>query len=135
MFDELASEVLELCRSKKLTVATAESCTGGLIAGALTEIAGSSDLEAYGAVSDVVAQEMAEGGMKAAGTDICVAVTGIAGPGGGTEDKPVGLVYLSCAKKGVLTIVEKQIFDGDRADVRRQTVKRALELIADQASR
>ncbi|WP_417789030.1 CinA family protein [Terasakiella pusilla] len=159
MFDELASEVLELCRSKKLTVATAESCTGGLIAGALTEIAGSSDvvdrgfvtysnkakhevlgvlradLEAYGAVSDVVAQEMAEGGMKAAGTDICVAVTGIAGPGGGTEDKPVGLVYLSCAKKGVLTIVEKQIFDGDRADVRRQTVKRALQLIADQASR
>jgi len=78
---------------------------------------------------------MAEGGMKAAGTDICVAVTGIAGPGGGTEDKPVGLVYLSCAKKGVLTIVEKQIFDGDRADVRRQTVKRALQLIADQASR
>ncbi|WP_417782417.1 CinA family protein [Terasakiella pusilla] len=159
MFDELASEVLELCRSKKLTVATAESCTGGLIAGALTEIAGSSDvvdrgfvtysnkakhevlgvlradLEAYGAVSDVVAQEMAEGGMKAAGTDICVAVTGIAGPGGGTEDKPVGLVYLSCAKKGVLTIVEKHIFEGDRADVRRQTVKRALELIADQASR
>ncbi|WP_028878676.1 CinA family protein [Terasakiella pusilla] len=159
MFDELASEVLELCRSKKLTVATAESCTGGLIAGALTEIAGSSDvvdrgfvtysnkakhevlgvlradLEAYGAVSDVVAQEMAEGGMKAAGTDICVAVTGIAGPGGGTEDKPVGLVYLSCAKKGVLTIVEKHIFDGDRADVRCQTVKRALELIADQASR
>jgi len=159
MFDELASEVLELCRSKKLTVATAESCTGGLIAGALTEIAGSSDvvdrgfvtysnkakhevlgvlradLEAYGAVSAVVAQEMAEGGMKAAGTDICVAVTGIAGPGGGTEDKPVGLVYLSCAKKGVLTIVEKHIFEGDRADVRRQTVKRALELIADQASR
>lgn len=158
MFEELASDVLELCRSKKLTVATAESCTGGLIAGALTEVAGSSDvvdrgfvtysnkakhevlgvlrpdLESYGAVSGVVAQAMAEGGMKAAGTEICVAVTGIAGPGGGTADKPVGLVYLSCARKGAVTIVEKQNFDGDRAAVRRQTVQRALELIAAQAS-
>lgn len=159
MFEDLARDVLELCRRKKLTVATAESCTGGLIAGALTEIAGSSDvvdrgfvtysnkakhevlgvlrpdLEAYGAVSDVVAQAMAEGGMKAAGTEICVAVTGIAGPGGGTPDKPVGLVYLGCARKGAFTIVEKHIFEGDRAAVRRQTVKRALELIEAQASR
>lgn len=159
MFEDLARDVLEDCRSKKLTLATAESCTGGLIAGALTEIAGSSDvvdrgfvtysnkakhevlgvlradLEAYGAVSDVVAQAMAEGGLKAAGTEICVAVTGIAGPGGGTEDKPVGLVYLGCARRGALTIVEKHIFDGDRAQVRRQTVKRALELIQLQASR
>ncbi|MDV7341444.1 CinA family protein [Terasakiella sp. A23] len=153
MFDEIATKTLEKCRVQGLSVATAESCTGGLIAGALTAITGSSDvvdrgfvtysnqaknemldvseddLNRFGAVSDVVAKEMAEGGLKAAGTDLCVAVTGIAGPGGGSKEKPVGLVYLACARKGADTIVERQEFDGDRDAVRAQTVERALELL------
>ncbi|NVK18083.1 MAG: CinA family protein [Methylocystaceae bacterium] len=153
MFDELAEKTLVTLRAKGLTLATAESCTGGLIAGALTAVAGSSDvvdrgfvtysnqakqemlgvlkadLDSYGAVSDIVARAMAEGGVKNAKTDMCVAVTGIAGPGGATETKPVGLVYLACARQGVKTVVEKQIFAGNRDEVREQTVKRALELV------
>jgi len=153
MFEESAIRTLEACRLMDQTIATAESCTGGLIAGALTAIAGSSDvvdrgfvtysnqakhemlgvswddLEEFGAVSSVVATAMAEGGLRAAQTDLCVAVTGIAGPGGGTDKKPVGLVYLACAKKNGETVVEKQLFKGTRNDVREQTVERALKLL------
>lgn len=156
MFKDLAEKTLDTLRDKQLTLSTAESCTGGLIAGALTAVAGSSDvvdrgfvtysnqakqemlgvlkadLDSYGAVSDVVAKAMAEGGVRHARTDICVAVTGIAGPGGGTETKPVGLVYLACARKGFETLVEKHVFKGDRDQVREQTVKRALEMVIDQ---
>lgn len=156
-FEDLATEVLNICREKGLTVSTAESCTGGLIGATLTAISGASDvvdrgfitysnqakhemlgvssasLEQYGAVSDVVAQEMSEGSVLKANTGLCVAVTGIAGPTGGTAQKPVGLVYISCAKKGAATVVEKHIFDGSRDEVRQQTVKRALELLKDQA--
>lgn len=151
--DGLATEVLDHCRKAKLTIATAESCTGGMIGAALTAISGSSDvvdrgfitysnqakqdmlnvsadaLKMQGAVSELVAEQMAEGGLKAAKTGLCVAVTGIAGPGGGTDKKPVGLVYMACAKINSSTIVEKHIFEGNRDDVRIQTAKRALELL------
>jgi len=151
--DVFAQKTLEACRTHGLTVATAESCTGGMIGAALTAIAGSSDvvdrgfitysnqakmdmlgvtpeaLDKYGAVSELVAEQMAQGGLRAAQTDLCVAVTGIAGPDGGSADKPVGLVYLACAKKNSAPIVERHVFEGDRADVRFQTAKRALELL------
>lgn len=151
--DHLAEDVLEHCRKAKLTIATAESCTGGLIAGALTAIAGSSDvvdrgfvtysnkakedmlgvsadaLETHGAVSEIVVEQMAEGGLEQAGTGLCVAVSGIAGPDGGTDEKPVGLVYLACAKENSSTIVEKHVFEGNREAIRLRTVKRALELL------
>ncbi len=156
--DALAAETLEICRKAGLTIATAESCTGGMIGASLTAIAGSSDvmdrgfitysneakqqmlgvskasLEKYGAVSEKVAQEMAEGGLNMASTDLCVAVTGIAGPGGGSVEKPVGLVYLACARPNSATIVERHVFEGTRDEVRLQTVKRALELLKIQAS-
>ena len=148
---------LEMCRKNGLTVATAESCTAGMIGGYLSAIAGSSDvldrgfitysnqakqdllgvsakdLDQFGAVSGVVAKSMAEGGLKEAGTGICVAVTGVAGPGGGSDDKPVGLVYLACARNQLDTIIEKHIFSGNRDEVRRQTVQCALHLITRQA--
>lgn len=154
----LAEETLQACRDTGLTVSTVESCTGGLIAGTLTEIAGSSDvvdrgfvtysnqakhdlvgvslktLEAFGAVSPQVAHEMAQGGLKKAKTDLCVAVTGIAGPGGGSAEKPVGLVYMACSRKDHVAIEERHVFEGDRAQVRQATVKRALELLKIQAS-
>src|SRR5262245_14878681 len=120
---KLADDVLQAARSAGLKIATAESCTGGLVAGALTEIAGSSDvvergfvtysnqakcdllgvtiemLIAHGAVSEEVARAMAEGAVANSGADVAVSVTGIAGPGGGTATKPVGLVHIACARK------------------------------------
>jgi len=158
-----AIRVLNLCRKQGLTVATAESCTGGLVAGALTEIAGSSDvvdrafvtysnaakvamlgvspatLEAVGAVSAETAREMVAGLLKAAGTSLGVSVTGIAGPGGGSETKPVGLVHFAAARAGGRLIERREVFAGqDRASVRRSAVLTALdmlaELAADQAS-
>ena len=136
----------------KLTIATAESCTGGLIAGALVNVPGISKwfgegyvtysneakekllgvsretLTTYGAVSAETAGEMARGAADAAGADVAVAVTGIAGPDGGTAEKPVGLVYMGCFCKGELC-VEKHIFAGDRAQVRAQSVQAALQLL------
>lgn len=131
-------------------IATAESCTGGLIAGCLTEIPGSSSvvdrgfvtytneaktallgvppslLEAYGAVSAEVCAAMAEGALAASPADVAIAVTGIAGPGGGTPTKPVGLVFIGSARRGQAPNVERHVFAGDRSDVRRATVARAL---------
>lgn len=148
-----ARDVLEACRAAGLRLATAESCTGGLIAGCLTEIAGSSDvvdrgfvtysndaktemigvpaalIERVGAVSEEVARAMAEGALARANADISVAVTGIAGPGGATETKPVGLVHLATARKGRETRHERRVFDGDRATVRLATVDVALEML------
>ena len=145
-------EVAELLERKKLRVTTAESCTGGLIAGTLVNVPGISGwfgegyvtysneakerllgvlhetLMNYGAVSEQTAKEMAEGAAKAAGADAAVSVTGIAGPDGGTIEKPVGLVYMGCFCKGRIC-VEKHIFDGDRARVRAQSVQAALELL------
>lgn len=150
---KLAEAVLNSARQSSLKIATAESCTGGLIAGALTEIPGSSDvvdrgfvtysnqakfdmlgveiemLIAHGAVSEPVARAMAEGALAHSGADVAVSVTGIAGPGGGTANKPVGLVHIACARKGHQTLHERRIFTGDRGGVRMSTVKAALKLI------
>jgi nicotinamide-nucleotide amidase len=149
----LAEEVLTGARQAGLRLATAESCTGGLVAGALTDIAGSSDvvergfvtysnqatcdllgvsvelLIAHGAVSEAVARAMAEGAIVHSSADVAVAVTGIAGPGGGTATKPVGLVHLACARKGGVTLHERRIFTGDRAAVRMAAVRAALKLV------
>jgi nicotinamide-nucleotide amidase len=149
----LAEAVLTTCRARRLMVATAESCTGGMIAAALTDIAGSSDvvergfvtysnaaktdllgvppalLAAHGAVSAEVAEAMAAGALARAPVDLAVAVTGIAGPGGGTATKPVGLVYFGIARRGTPAATEHHVFPGDRAAVRRATVLRALELL------
>lgn len=152
-----AAELLGLCRTKGLTVATAESCTGGLISALLTSLAGSSDvfergfatysneakaaclgvsmkmIEKHGAVSEDVVTAMAEGALAHSEAGLSVSVTGIAGPGGGTEDKPVGLVYIGSALEGHATIAEKHLFLGDRDAVRRHSVEAALTLLINQA--
>ncbi|MFO7976400.1 MAG: CinA family protein [Candidatus Hydrogenedentota bacterium] len=140
-----------LCR-EELCLATAESCTGGLIAHRITNVPGSSDcflggvvaysnalkadllgvshqtLAALGAVSEGVAREMAEGARDRFGADITVAVTGIAGPGGGTPEKPVGLVYLAVAWQGGCDVLKMQ-FTGSRDDIKRQTADAALNMV------
>ena len=153
--DQLAAAeaVLDACRKAELKLAVAESCTGGLIAGALTAVAGSSDvfergfvtytnqaktenlgvpaalMESEGAVSEAVARAMAEGALKNSQGQIAVAVTGIAGPDGGTEEKPVGLVHIACTRVGRDTIHEEHVFDGGRDSVRMQSVGAALALV------
>ena len=148
-----AKRLLGACRRAGVKLATAESCTGGLIAGTLTEIAGSSDvvergfvtysneaktelvgvseetLRVHGAVSEPVAREMAEGALRHSRVDIAVSVTGIAGPGGATPGKPVGLVHLACARRGRDTIHRRIVFKGNRAAVRRKSVDLAFTLI------
>ena len=144
--------VVEMLLKKQLTITTAESCTGGLIGATLVNVPGVSavfkegyityaneskqkilgvsedTLEKYGAVSEQTAREMAEGAIKAADADISIAVTGIAGPDGGTDEKPVGLVYMACRYKGK-TVAERHVFDGDRLMVRNTTVLYALDLV------
>ena len=151
-----ASELLDRMRAAKLTLATAESCTGGMVAAALTDIAGSSDvvergfvtysneakaellgvpmalIRERGAVSEPVARAMAEGALARSRADVAVAVTGIAGPGGATADKPVGLVHLACARRGRATLHRRDLFPGDRAAVRAASVAAAFALIAAQ---
>jgi nicotinamide-nucleotide amidase len=146
-----AARVRDLAKARGLMIATAESCTGGLIAATLTEIAGSSAafsrgyvtysnaaktemlgvpaalIEAHGAVSEEVARAMAEGAIVSA--DIAIAVTGIAGPGGATPGKPVGLVHFGLAMRGRPTRTEDHIFEGDRTAVRRATVDQALTML------
>lgn len=150
---ERARDLLEACRRAGLKVATAESCTGGLLAACLTEVPGSSDvvdrgfvtysneakhellgvppvlIAAHGAVSVEVAQAMAQGALARSRAQVAVAVTGIAGPGGGTAAKPVGLVFLATARSGGPTRFERCLFTGDRTAVRRASVERALELL------
>ena len=152
---EQAASLLAALQARGLTLATAESCTGGLIAAALTAIPGSSAvvtrgfvtysneakrdmlgvpwgvLEGYGAVSESVARRMAEGALRASGADVAVSCTGIAGPGGATPGKPVGLVYIGAARQGGDTRVERWVFPGDRTAVRAATVARALALGGD----
>jgi nicotinamide-nucleotide amidase len=148
------SALLDVAKAKRLTVSTAESCTGGLIAAALTEIAGSSavvdrgfvtysnqakhdmlgvliaTLDAHGAVSEEVAVQMAEGALVNSGSDIAVSVTGIAGPGG-SEFKPEGRVCFALAAKGLLTFVETKDFGAlGRVKVRAAARNHALQLIA-----
>ena len=152
-----ALALLQACRARGFTLATAESCTGGLIAGALTAISGSSAvvdrgyvvysnrakeemlgvprdmLATHGAVSEAVAIAMAEGALARAGTNIAIAVTGIAGPGGATPGKPVGLVHLACARRERPTLHHREVFAGDREAVRHATILRALEMMMSQA--
>jgi len=154
-----ASAVLEACRARHLKVATAESCTGGLVAGALTEIAGSSDvvdrgfvtysneakqqmlgvpaatIETYGAVSRETAGAMARGALGSANADLAVAITGIAGPGGGSPGKPVGLVHFAAASRsGTVTHAEMRYGDIGRSAVRHQSVLQALAMLKELAA-
>ncbi|MFZ5673806.1 MAG: CinA family protein [Pseudomonadota bacterium] len=149
-----AETLLASLRRRKLKLATAESCTGGLIAGLLTEIAGSSDvvergfvvysneakmsllgvpsdvIERHGAVSEVTARAMAEGALANSLADIAVSVTGIAGPGGGSAEKPVGLVHFGCAMRHGGTVHRRFVFaNADRGEVRLRAVAAALDLI------
>jgi nicotinamide-nucleotide amidase len=150
---DLAKEVLVAAKATGKHIATAESCTGGLIAGCLTAIPGSSSffeggvvtysdeskvsllgvprdaITENGAVSDVVAAAMAEGALAAAGADVAISVTGIAGPDGGTKAKPVGLVFMALAQTGRDALVKRYVFAGTRTDVRRAAVGAALELL------
>jgi nicotinamide-nucleotide amidase len=152
---DAATALLEACRQRKLMLATAESCTGGLLAGALTAIAGSSDvvergfvvysnaakhemlgvpmplIEQHGAVSEEVARALAEGAIARSHADIAVSITGIAGPGGGSAHKPVGLVHFATARKGQPTVAQHRVFPGDRDTVRLASVALALSMLAD----
>lgn len=152
----LAEKLLQVANNRNIKVCTAESCTGGLISSYITEVSGSSDvfergfvtysneakhellgvpnemLETYGAVSQEVAIAMAEGALANSNADISVAVTGVAGPTGGTEEKPVGLVHIATARKTGETIHEECHFDGDREEVRLATVERALEMLIEE---
>jgi len=157
--DLQAIRVLDLCRARGLTVSTAESCTGGLVAGALTDIAGSSDvvdrgyvtysnpakqdvlgvsvdtLKVHGAVSEETAREMVTGLLRVARTSLGVSITGIAGPGGGSAAKPVGLVHFAAGTAGGKVIVRREVFAGqDRAGVRRLAVLTALAMLAELAA-
>jgi nicotinamide-nucleotide amidase len=153
----LSEAALAACRARGWRVATAESCTGGLVAAALTAIAGSSDvverglvtysnrakqellgvppetIAAHGAISAETAAAMAQGAVVRAGVDLAVSTTGVAGPGGGTAQKPVGLVYLAVARKNGAARVERRVFAGDRAAVRRGALALALELLRGEA--
>src|SRR5215475_6080454 len=151
-----AARLLDAFRARDMRLVTAESCTGGLIAGLLTEIPGSSDvvergfvtysneakeelldvshslLEAHGAVSEPVARAMAKGALKHARAERSIAVTGIAGPGGGTLSKPVGLVYIAVARpEGDVMVREYRFGDIGRDKVRLATVEKALGLLRD----
>ncbi|MFV0464842.1 MAG: CinA family protein [Lachnospiraceae bacterium] len=145
-------QILQLLAAKKWTITTAESCTGGLIAASLVDISGISEffmegyitysnvakhrilgvsedtLRTFGAVSQETAEEMAGCVLTAANADISIISTGIAGPCGGTPDKPVGLVYLACATKKQI-FVQRHMFHGDRREIREQAVAKALELV------
>lgn len=151
--DDIGALVADLARallSRGWMLATAESCTGGLIAAACTELAGSSAwfdrgvvvysyqaktdllgvptalIQAHGAVSEAVARAMVEGALAHSAAQVAVAVTGVAGPGGGTPDKPVGTVWLAWGVRGQATVARRHWWPGDRVEVRRQTVRQAL---------
>jgi nicotinamide-nucleotide amidase len=153
-----AESLIALCRARRLTISTAESCTGGLLIGLLTEIPGSSDvvergfvtysnaaklellgvrsdlLIKFGAVSDEVARAMAEGALSRSPAALAVSVTGIAGPGGGSAEKPVGLVFFGAARRQGSFRGERRFFAGrDRSEVRFASVETALELLRAQA--
>ena len=155
---ERASEVLDLCRARKLKIVAAESCTGGLVAATLTEIAGSSDvfergfvtysnqakiamlgvpaavLEAHGAVSRETAEAMAAGALAHAPADLAVSITGIAGPGGAVPGKPVGLVHFGGATRGGRRLHrERRYGDIGRAEVRHASVLEALAMLRELA--
>jgi nicotinamide-nucleotide amidase len=150
-----AEKLLAGARERGLKIATAESCTGGLVAGLLTEIPGSSDvfdrgfvtysnqakeemlgvpgalLRQHGAVSESVARAMAEGAIRNSVAQLALAITGIAGPGGGTDEKPVGLVHIAAARAGEATLHRECRFgDIGRAQVRLRSVETALQMLS-----
>jgi nicotinamide-nucleotide amidase len=153
----LAIQTLDLLRSQSMRVATAESCTGGLVAALLTSIAGSSDvvergfvtysneaktemlgvpaelIATYGAVSAACAEAMAKGALASSLADIAVSITGIAGPGGGSEAKPVGLVYLAVATAKQFDVLEMRFGPLSRDVIREGSVRMALEMIQEAA--
>jgi nicotinamide-nucleotide amidase len=154
--DELmtqAEALLAACRTARVMIAIAEGCTGGLIAAALTAIAGSSDvvdqsfvaysneskhemigvspdlITRHGAVSEEVARAMAEGALVRSRAGIAMAVTGVAGPGGGSTEKPVGMVCFGLAQRGRPVVSERQVFPGDRGAIRAAAVARAFGMV------
>lgn len=153
ILERQAEKLLADCRAKGLKLATAESCTGGLVASLLTHIAGSSDvvecgfitysnhsknnllgvsadlIHENGAVSSVAAQHMAIGALNRAGVDVSLSITGIAGPSGGSDAKPVGLVYIAVAKKFGGTEVQEFRFSGSRQNIRLSAVREALRML------
>jgi nicotinamide-nucleotide amidase len=155
-----ATKLLELCKTKKLTVATAESCTGGLLAAALTNIAGSSavidrgfvtytneskqqmigvppmTIEKYGAVSRETAEAMAKGTLAHAPADLAVSITGIAGPSGAMPGKPIGLVHFAAASRsGRLIHHDRKFGDIGRTEVRRRSVLQAMAMLTELAEK
>ena len=154
----LAKKLVSIGIEKQVTFGTAESCTGGLISSFVTDVAGASavffggivsydnsikekllgvrtqTLGEKGAVSPETAQEMSLGALRALGVDHTVAVTGIAGPGGGSAQKPVGLVYISTASQNSVTVTENH-FSGNREEVRLQTVEKALSMLIEAIER
>lgn len=157
MFPEIlyvmTEDLLETCLAQDLKLALAESCTGGLVAGCITSVAGSSAVfergfvtytnqakaemlgvptvlfETVGAVSAEVARAMAEGALKHSAAHISLSLTGIAGPGGASADKPVGLVHIACARTGFETRHQRHVFKGDRERVRIQALESGLKLL------
>jgi len=152
--EERAKKLVERYTAAGLTIATAESCTGGLAAGLITEIAGSSavlergfvvysnaakigmlgvspeTIDAVGAVSEATAREMAVGALENSRADVAVSITGVAGPGGGSAEKPVGLVHFACARRGRPTVhVERRFGEIGRGAVRKASIEQALELL------
>jgi nicotinamide-nucleotide amidase len=154
-----AAALLDACRARRLKLATAESCTGGMIAAALTAIAGSSDvvecgfvvysnaaksellgvpaelITRVGAVSEEVACAMAQGALARSQAQLAIAVTGVAGPGGGSATKPVGLVHLACARRAIPILHRRKLFPGDRTAIRLATVIEAFAMIRAQLER
>jgi len=152
MISDECDRLLNLCRREGLQIVTAESCTGGLIGGALTEIAGSSDvfwggfityandaktrlldvspdlLDRCGAVSEEVVRQMALGALDRSGAGLALAVSGVAGPGGGSDEKPVGTVWIAAALGKDRALAVQSLFPGDRRSVREATVKYSVAL-------
>lgn len=148
----LEEQIVALMREKNLTLAAAESCTGGMLSSRIIDVAGVSDvykagfvtyaneakqkligvkeetLMKYGAVSEQTAREMVAGALRAAEADMAVAITGIAGPGGGTKEKPVGLVYIACGSAEDI-VVERCLFNGTRSEIRQASAEHALEML------
>lgn len=146
-----ANQLVKLLQSNQQTISVAESCTGGLLGGLVTSVAGASEvfhqgyitysndakmrllgvpaelLGTHGAVSAQVAGAMASGALAKAGADVALAITGIAGPGGGSAQKPVGLVFIACAAAGNVR-TERHVFAGDRQEVRLQACAAAVEM-------
>ena len=148
----LEEQIVALMREKRLTLAAAESCTGGMLSSRIIDVAGVSDvykagfvtyaneakqkligvkeetLMKYGAVSEQTAREMVAGALRATEADMAVAITGIAGPDGGTKEKPVGLVYIACGSVEDI-VVERCLFNGTRSEIRQASAEHALEML------